>query len=43
MATSDFEPVGNGYQVRVAEVLIRGQLQIENWASSAVLANGETF
>jgi len=40
---SDFSPVGNGYQVRVAEVLIRGQMQIENWSGSAVIANGETF
>lgn len=40
---SDFENVGNGYQVRVAEVLVRGQLWVESWGSSAVLANGESF
>jgi hypothetical protein len=40
---SDFENVGNGYQVRVAEVLCRGQLWVESWGSSAVLANGESF
>tara|TARA_R100000315_G_scaffold60576_1_gene37437 strand:+ start:2402 stop:3469 length:1068 start_codon:yes stop_codon:yes gene_type:complete len=40
---SDFANVGNGYQVRVAEILVRGQLWVESWASSAVLANGESF
>ena len=40
---SDFENVGNGYQVRVAEVLVRGQLWVESWGSSAVLTNGESF
>ena len=40
---SDFENIGNGYQVRVAEILVRGQLTIEFWASSAVLINGDTF
>ena len=40
---SDFENVGNGYSVRVAEILVRGQLTCEFWASSAVLINGETF
>lgn len=40
---SDFENVGNGYQVRVAEILVRGQLWVESWASSAVIANGESF
>tara|TARA_R110002020_G_scaffold228410_4_gene439162 strand:+ start:106 stop:1176 length:1071 start_codon:yes stop_codon:yes gene_type:complete len=40
---SDFENVGNGYQVRVAEILCRGQLWVESWGSSAVLANGESF
>jgi len=40
---SDFENVGNGYQVRVAEILVRGQLCIEYWGSSALLVNGETF
>jgi hypothetical protein len=40
---SDFENVGNGYQVRVAEILVRGQLWVESWGSSAVLANGESF
>jgi hypothetical protein len=40
---SDFENVGNGYQVRVAEILVRGQLWVESWGSSAVLTNGESF
>ena len=40
---SDFENVGNGYQVRVAEVLVRGQLWVESWGSSAILTNGESF
>ena len=40
---SDFEPINNGYNVRVAEILVRGQLWVENWASSAYIANGETF
>ena len=40
---SDFENVGNGYQVRVAEILVRGQLWVEYWGSSALLVNGETF
>lgn len=40
---SDFEPIANGYNVRVAEVLVRGQLWVETWASSAYIANGETF
>ena len=40
---SDFSDVGNGYQVKVAELLIRGQLCIEYWGSSALLVNGETF
>lgn len=40
---SDFAPVGNGYSVRVSEILIRGQLWVESWGSSAVLANGDTF
>jgi hypothetical protein len=40
---SDFENVGNGYSVRVAEILVRGQLMVEYFGSSAVLINGETF
>jgi hypothetical protein len=40
---SDFSDVGNGYQVRVAEVLIRGQLWVDYWGSSALLVNGDTF
>tara|TARA_R100000152_G_C6765431_1_gene190235 strand:- start:258 stop:1316 length:1059 start_codon:yes stop_codon:yes gene_type:complete len=40
---SDFENIGNGYSVRVAEILVRGQLTCEFWGSSAVLTNGETF
>ena len=40
---SDFASVGNGYQVRVAEVTVRGQLWVEFWGSSALLTNGETF
>jgi hypothetical protein len=40
---SDFENVGNGYNVRVAEILVRGQLWVQAWGSSALLTNGETF
>ena len=40
---SDFTPVGTGYAVRVSEILVRGQLWVESWGSSAVLANGDTF
>ena len=40
---SDFENVGNGYSVRVASILIRGQLCVESWGSSALLVNGDTF
>jgi hypothetical protein len=40
---SDFANVGNGYNVRVAEVLVRGQLWSEGFASSAVIADAETF
>jgi hypothetical protein len=42
-SVSDFEPIGNGYQVRVSEILVRGQLWVESFASSAVLVDGETF
>ena len=40
---SDFMNVGNGYNVRVAEILVRGQLWVESFASSAVISNAETF
>lgn len=40
---SDFMNVGNGYNVRVAEVLVRGQLWVESFASSAIITNAETF
>ena len=40
---SDFENVGNGYNVRVAEIMVRGQLWVQSWASSALLVNGESF
>tara|TARA_R110000824_G_scaffold135991_2_gene299465 strand:- start:266 stop:1324 length:1059 start_codon:yes stop_codon:yes gene_type:complete len=40
---SDFAPVSNGYSVRVSEVIIRGQLWAESFASSAVIGNAETF
>jgi lysozyme family protein len=40
---SDFANIGNGYNVRVAEVLVRGQLWAESFASSAFIANAETF
>ena len=40
---SDFANIGNGYNVRVAEVLVRGQLWVEGFASSAFIANAETF
>ena len=40
---SDFESVGNGFSVRVAEILVRGQLWVESFGSSAVLSNGDTF
>ena len=40
---SDFEKVGNGYSVRVASILIRGQLCVDGWSSSGLLVNGETF
>ena len=40
---SDFENVGNGYAVRVASILVRGQLCVEAWGSSALLVNGDTF
>jgi len=40
---SDFANVGNGYNVRVAEVLVRGQLWSEGFASSAVIADAEIF
>ena len=40
---SDFAPVSNGYSVRVSEILVRGQLWVESFGSSAVLANGDTF
>ena len=40
---SDFADVGNGFQVRVAEILVRGQLCVEYWGSSALITNGETF
>ena len=42
-SVSDFEPIGNGYQVRVSEILVRGQLWVEAFSSSAVLVDGETF
>ena len=40
---SDFENVGNGYSVRVAEIMIRGQLWVQSWGSSALLVNGDSF
>ena len=40
---SDFENVGNGYNVRVAEILVRGQLWAEAFGSSAIIADAETF
>lgn len=40
---SDFEAVGNGYSVRIAEVLVRGQLMVDFWGSSALITNAETF
>lgn len=40
---SDFESVGNGYSVRVAEVLVRGQLMVDFFGSSALITNAETF
>jgi len=40
---SDFEKVGNGYSVRVASILIRGQLCVDGWSSSGLLINGDTF
>ena len=40
---SDFENVGNGYNVRVAEILVRGQLWVESFASSAIIADAESF
>ena len=40
---SDFEAVGNGYSVRVAEVLVRGQLMVDFWGSSALITNADTF
>ena len=40
---SDFANVGNGYNVRVAEILVRGQLWVESFASSAIIADAETF
>ena len=40
---SDFDPVGNGYSVRVAEILVRGQLWVESFGSSGVISNGDTF
>jgi hypothetical protein len=40
---SDFANVGNGYNVRVAEILVRGQLWAESFASSAIIADAETF
>ena len=40
---SDFENVGNGYNVRVAEILVRGQLWVESFASSAIICDAETF
>lgn len=42
-SVSDFTPINNGYQVRVSEILIRGQLWVESWGSSALLVDGETF
>ena len=40
---SDFANIGNGYNVRVAEVLVRGQLWVEGFASSVLIADAETF
>ena len=40
---SDFANIGNGYNVRVAEILVRGQLWVESFASSAIIADAETF
>mgnify|MGYP003146877065 CR=1 FL=1 len=40
---SDWVPLGNGYNVRVAQVVVRGQLWVSSWGSSAVLVNGDTF
>lgn len=40
---SDFANVGNGYSVRVAEILVRGQLWVESFASSGIIGNAETF
>ena len=40
---SDFANVGNGYNVRVAEILVRGQLWAESFASSAIIGDAETF
>lgn len=39
----DWKDVGNGYNVKINQIVIRGQLFVEAWGGSAVLYNGETF
>ena len=38
-----FESIGNGFDVFVAQILVRGQLWAKNFGSSGVLLNAETF
>lgn len=40
---SEFKNIGNGYDVRVAQVLVRGQLWVKGWAGCAYIADAETF
>tara|TARA_R110002167_G_C12639516_1_gene648251 strand:+ start:117 stop:1175 length:1059 start_codon:yes stop_codon:yes gene_type:complete len=40
---SEFKDIGNGYNIKGAELLIRGQLWPKSWGSSGILLNGEQF
>lgn len=39
----EFESIGADYDVRVAKILVRGQLWVESWAGSGLLYNADTF
>lgn len=40
---SNWEDIRNGYNVRVAEILVRGQTWVKGWASSGVILNAEQY
>ena len=39
----DWKEVGNGYDVRVCKIKVRGQTWVKSWASSGILTNGEAY